>query len=93
MESETDIFYDIDLNTILKKLYDCDLASIQDPKGISGYVYACSSEAKKQDALSKLLTAKVRAQKARDASASDNIKDAFYWWDKVFAGNFPNYNY
>lgn len=93
MESETTIVYDIDLNTILKKLFDCDLASIQDPKGISGYVHACSSEAKKQEALSKLTTAKNRAQKARDTANAENIKDSFYWWNKVFAENFTNYYY
>lgn len=93
METESSILYEIDFNSVLKKLLDCNLASIQDPKGISGYVNACSSEAFKSDALSKLSTAKVRSQKARDASTSENIKDAFYWWNKVFAENFPNYYY
>jgi len=93
MESESSILYEIDFNSVLKKLLDCNLASIQDPKGISGYVNACSSEALKSDALSKLSTAKVRSQKARDACESENIKDAFYWWNKVFAENFPNYYY
>jgi hypothetical protein len=91
MESESSIVYDIDLCSILKKLETCNLAAIQDPKGISGYVNACSSEAKKTDALSKLSTAKVRAQKARDEENSGNTREAFGWWDKVFAGNFPSY--
>ena len=91
MENESSIVYDIDLYSIFKKLDDCGLAAIQDPKNISGYVYACSSEAKKRDALSNLSTAKTRAQKARNAESSENTREAFDWWDKVFAGNFPSY--
>lgn len=91
MESEESIIYEYDVNTVLRKLNDCGLAAIQDPKGVSGYVYPCSSEANKKDALSKLSTAKVRAQKARDAESAGNTKDAFYWWDMLFSGNFPSY--
>lgn len=91
MEGESSIVYDIDLKTILKNLDDCKLAAIQDPKGISGYVYPCSSEANKRDALSKLSTAKVRAEKARSEEYAGNTKLAFEWWNKVFAGNFPSY--
>ncbi len=36
-EDEKAVIYDIDLHHIIKKLYDNDLASIQDPMGISGY--------------------------------------------------------
>ena len=93
MESESSIVYDIDLYTILRKLDECGLAAIRDPKGISGYVYACSSEAKKTEALSKLNTAKIRALNAREAESSENNRQAFEWWDKVFAGNFPSYYY
>lgn len=93
MECERSIVYDIDLCTILKKLDSCSLASIQDPKGISGYVPACATEAKKTEALSKLSTAKTRAEKAREAESTGNTSDAFYWWDKLFSGNFPSYYY
>ena len=91
MEEESSIVYAIDLNAIFRKLHACGLAAMQDPKGISGYVYPCASETKKADALSKLATAKTRAEKARDAESSDNTSDAFYWWDKLYAGNFPSY--
>ena len=67
------------------------VTSIQDPKGISGYVQACSSDAQKDTALSKLTTAKTRAQKAIDAEGAGKTKDAFYWWDLVFNGKFPSY--
>jgi len=93
MEEENSIVYDIDLYTIFRKLHTCGLAAMQDPKGVSGYVYACASETKKADALSKLATAKTRAEKARDAEISDNTRDAFYWWDKLFSDHFPSYYY
>lgn len=91
MKGETTIVYDINFYTILKKLDKCGLAAIQDPKRISGYVSACSTNARKTDALSKLNTAMIRAQKARDAEMSGNTREAFSWWNKVFAGNFPAY--
>ena len=59
--------------------------------GISGYVYACSSDAQKDDALSKVKTANTRAQKAREEAAAENTLSAFTWWDLVFNGNFPSY--
>ena len=93
MEAESSIVYDIDLCSIFRKLDECGLAAIRDPKGISGLIYPCSSDSKKVTALSKLSTAKTRAQKARDAESSGYTKQAFEWWDKVFAGNFPSYYY
>ena len=91
MEDENTIVYDIDLCSLFKKLDSCSLASIQDPKGISGYISACASETKKSDALSKLSTAKSRAEKARAAEGTGKTSEAFGWWDKLFAGNFPSY--
>lgn len=93
MENEDSIIYDIDLNSIFRKLHECELADMIDPKRVSGFVKACPSFSKKDEALSKVNTAKIRAQKARDAKESNNIKEAFEWWDKVFAGNFPSYYY
>lgn len=93
MEDESAIVYNIDLNTIFKKLDDCELSAIQDPKGVSGYVYACSSEANKREALSKLSTARTRTQKSRNSESAEDTKLAFEWWDKVFSGNFPSYYY
>jgi hypothetical protein len=93
MESESSIVYYIDLCSIFKELHACSLASMQDPKGISGYVSACATDAKKTDALSKLATAKTRAEKAREAESAGKTSEAFNWWDKLFAGNFPSYYY
>jgi len=88
---ENSIVYSIDVKNILKMLWDNQLSAIQDPKGISGYIYPCSTDAKKSDALSKLETALVHAQKARDAEKAEKINDAFYWWNLIFDGHFPAY--
>lgn len=93
MEEEKSIIYDIDLNSIFQKLKNNNLAAIQDPEGISGLIYPCASDAAKITALSKLDTAVIRIQKAREAESSGSIKEAFEWWDKVFSYNFPYYYY
>jgi hypothetical protein len=88
-EDEKSIVYDYDIKRIMKILNDNSLASIQDPMGISGYVRACSTEAKKSDALSKLATGLSRAEKAVDKRESD-LNKAFEWWNMFFNGQFPN---
>lgn len=88
---ENTIIYDIDLNTILRQLRDNELAMMQDPMGVSGYIYPCKTESFKVDALSKLNTAATRAQKARDATESGDIKEAFEWWGKLYNDKFPSY--
>lgn len=89
--SQTTIVYDIDVQTVLKLLWDAQLASIQDPMGVSGYISACKTDAMKRDALSKLETALNRATNAREAARAENISDAFYWWRLVYNNNFPTY--
>ena len=93
MEAEKTIIYDIDIKNILKNLFSCNLAAMQDPKGVSGYIYPCSSDAKKEEAISKVKTAYTRASKARDAENNEDTKNAFYWWNMVFNENFPSYYY
>jgi len=90
-EMPSSIVYSIDVKNILKLLWDNQLAAMQDPAGISGYIYPCSTEAKKTDALSKLSTALVRAQKAREAESSEKIKDAFDCWDLLYDNKFRSY--
>lgn len=89
--SESSIVYAIDIRNILKRLVDNDLAAMQDPKGISGYIVPCATEKAKREALDELVVALERAQKAREAEQAGNAERAFYWWDKVFAGHFPTY--
>jgi hypothetical protein len=88
-EGEKSIWYDIDIKRVLKLLSDVELANIQDPMGISGYVRACASEVKKQDALSKLATGVSRAEKAYEQREND-LDKCFYWWDMFFNGKFPS---
>ena len=87
-EGETSIVYDIDIKNVMKLLDDNSLASIQDPMGISGYVRACSSDAKMDDALSKVSTGLTRAKKAVD-NRKDRTDEAFYWWNMFFNDQFP----
>ncbi len=88
---ENSIVYSIDLRRVLKLLWDNQLAAILDPMGISGYISPCSTQAKKSESLSKLERALARAQKAREAEHARRIKEAFDWWNLVFAGHFPAY--
>ena len=71
----------------MKSLYDKDLPHIQDPMGISGYIKACKSDAKRREAHTKLSTGYTRANKAYENR--DNLDTAFYWWDMFFGGQFP----
>jgi hypothetical protein len=88
-EGESSIIYDVDVRHIIKKHYDGNLADIQDPMGISGYVQACSTDSKRIDALSKLSTGFSRADKAYDQRDND-IDKCFEWWDKFYDGKFPS---
>ena len=89
--TESAIVYDIDVKNVFKMLWDCQLANMQDPVGVSGYISACSTEAKKEDALSKLQTALTRAENARDAAYREKISEAFDWWRLLYDYEFPPY--
>jgi len=88
---ETSIVYDIDVKRVLRMLWDGQLASMQDPMGVSGYIPACKSDALKADALSKLGTAVVRAEKALEAKDKGYIADAFEWWRLLYNNEFPTH--
>lgn len=90
-DAESIIIYDIDVKNILAMLMDNELAAMQDPMGVAGYIYPCKTEAFKQDALSKLKTAATRAEKAREAEADKDTKMAFDWWRLLYNDNFPTY--
>lgn len=90
---ETVIVYDIDVKNVLCHLRDCGLARMQDPLRISGYISACRSDAAYRDALSKLQTAAIRAEKAREATVNDDISTAFDWWRLLYDNEFPTYYY
>lgn len=88
-EGESSIVYDIDVKRVLKILYEKEMPSIQDPMGISGYVKACSTDAKREVALSKVKTGYTRAEKAVGKRES-NVDDAFYWWNLFYNDKFPS---
>ena len=62
-EGKSSIVYDIDVKGAFSHLDSIDLARMQDPMGISGYISPCSTQAQLDDAKSKLATALIRAQK------------------------------
>jgi hypothetical protein len=89
-KGETSIIYRHDVLAVFRQLRNKELAAMQDPLGISGYVHPCT-DAVKADALSKLDTAIARATKAMEAESGGRVREAFEWWDLVFAGAFPAY--
>lgn len=72
-------------------LNDNKLAAMQDPMGVAGYIPPCKTDAFKQDALSKLGTAAVRAKKARLAEYNGDTQIAFDWWRLLYNNKFPTY--
>lgn len=88
---QTSILYYWDVHRILKNLWGAQLSAIQDPMGISGYIYPCATQAQKEDALSKLETAYGRAEKAFEAHDKQKVGNEFYWWRLLYDNNFPTY--
>jgi hypothetical protein len=86
---EAKFIYVYDVCQMLEKLHKDSLAAMNDPKGAAGRIYACSSDAKRAEALSKLETAAARARKALDAYKADKTDDAFYYLNLLFDGQFP----
>lgn len=78
-----------DVCQVLEKLNGHELAPMNDPTGASGRFYACSSDANRTAALSKLNTAAVRARKALDADRDNKPDTAFAYLNLLFGGMFP----
>ena len=92
-EDKSGITYSKDVKGVLSHLDSIDLANMQDPMGISGYISPCSTDAKLEDAKSKLATALTRAKNACDAEDKGEIKTAFDCWNLLYNYNFPSYYY
>lgn len=88
---EREIVYSYDVKAVLGKLLRNGLSAMQDPMGATGYIRPCSSENRKDDALSRLNTAYGRAEKARACEDAGSAEDAFGWWDLLFNYSFPAY--
>jgi hypothetical protein len=88
---ETTISYPEDIQRVLNILYNNDLANMQDPMGISGYIEPCKTDTMFDDAQSKLMTASIRADRALAAYKKGAFKEAFELWDLLYNGRFPSY--
>jgi hypothetical protein len=89
--TESAIIYYMDIQRVLKMLWDNQLAAIQDPMGVSGYISACKTEALRKDALSRLETALTRATTAIEAVKKEKTSDAFDAWRLLYNYEFPTY--
>lgn len=90
-EDEPNIIYKHDVQRIFTYFSRINLAKMQDPMGISGYINPCKTENHLEDSLSKLNTACSRAEKAIEEEKNGNIDNAFYWWNLLYDGKFPTY--
>ncbi len=79
-----------DICHLLEHLNNIELPAMNDPKGASGRFNACSTTAKRTDALSKLKTGATRARKALDAHQHGDPATAFHYLDLLFGGQFPS---
>lgn len=87
-DGETFISYAEDVHNTLNRLVNDELALMQDPVGIAGYIEPCSTDAKKTTALSNLRTARNRAKWAIEEEKAGNHTKALEWWSKVFDKGF-----
>jgi hypothetical protein len=78
-----------DLCEVLEGLHAKKLDPMNDPRGASSRIQACPFDSSREEAMSKPLTAKVRARKALDAYKNDKEADTFYYLDQLFGGKFP----
>jgi hypothetical protein len=62
---------------------------MNDPRNVSGRIHACSSDAKRAEALSKVRTAASRTRRALEADRSDDPGKAFQLLDLLFNARFP----
>lgn len=76
MEGESSYSPLWDLYLTLRKIRDAELASMNDPTGLSSRFGACSSESNRLDAMSKLERAVTRARKAKDYDEADDQESA-----------------
>lgn len=90
VQSLTTYIHVWDVCLVLESLRSHELAAMNDPRGASGRIHACSSDSTREDALSKLNTAATRARKALAAHQADDPTTAFYYLDLLFGGRFPS---
>lgn len=79
-----------DLCEVLERLDESQLAAMNDPSGATGRIRACSSQATRESALTKLSRAAARSRLALEAHKDGKLDDAYYYLDKLFNGHFPS---
>jgi hypothetical protein len=89
MNGESSIVWVVDVCRLFEDLERHSLASMNDPKGVAGRISACSSDPKREIALSRVKTAASRARRARDYHDAGNDGKAFEALDLLFNGRFP----
>ncbi len=90
---ESTIIYSWDVRDVFAKLWDRQLAAVEDPAGKSGKVAACRTALQKEEALSKVDSARLRSKWAKESEDEGNTAAAFGWWDMLYDGKFPSYKY
>jgi hypothetical protein len=88
---QNSILYSADVAGIFRFLHDSKLAKVRDPMGISGNISPCRTNPHLRVTRSKIATARTRALKACEAEIRGNTREAFDWWNKLFARKFPGY--
>lgn len=89
MKTQTSFIPLMDLTYVLRSLARHGLASMNDPKGVSGRISPCSSQATLTTSKSKLSTAVGRADKAMAADGKARPDEVFHYLDLLFGGRFP----
>jgi hypothetical protein len=78
-----------DICRLLEHLHSIGIGPMNDPKKVASRFYACSTDAKGNEALSKVATGATRARKALEAYKSEDPVTAFHYLDLLFGGRFP----
>jgi hypothetical protein len=90
--SESYIEFSVDVLRALDFLRRKELAAMKDPTAICGSFYPCSDAAKVQ-AMSRLETTVIRAERAYNHHQNGRVFDAFADYDLLFNGYFPSWSY
>lgn len=77
------------VNDALVLLADRECQPLEDPMGVSGWIPAANTEAKRQQVQNAAYSSAVRTYKACEAEDRGNSGEAYRLWDLVFNGYFP----
>ncbi len=83
--------YPLDIEHFLRHMLDGNLARLQDPSDISGYISPCSSKVYHHVATSRLKIAVAKAEKANQAQKEGDLRSAFRLWNMFYGMRFPKY--